>query len=212
MRGFLALCLTTTAGLLATPLPTFAGPTTCPTGALCFDESTEGVPHLIFDSPLFLGAAGAGSGEDFPFIVEVQGLFAPSGPNPVGSFGTTQFVVLTEPGTGTFSDALSFGNIASSGSPESGTTFITFLLASDDENGNPPLDCTFCSASPQVVEDGTFQLAISDFSTGAGSFDIYFRSDLEGQVPEPASLVLFGTAVLGFVVIRGRRGLRRPQL
>ena len=43
----LAICGALFAGLLATPLPGVAGPTTCPDNAVCIDESVEGATPTI---------------------------------------------------------------------------------------------------------------------------------------------------------------------
>jgi hypothetical protein len=80
-------------------------------------------------------------------------------------------------------------------------------LTSDTEIGPALPVCLTCTTE---VEDGTFQLAVFVQITEAGLFSIYLKSDLDPtDVPEPTSLVLFGTALFGFGVIRSRRWLRR---
>src|SRR5262249_30453707 len=131
MRGcFLNFALATVAGLIAIPLPASAVPT-CPSGAVCIDESVEGA------NPTITGPTGTTStvtpvvvavGEEWTITITVPTLSSSGG---TGAFG------LIEPNSGgLLSDAL----VNQSGSSNStNSTFTASLFSGNDlgQIGNP---------------------------------------------------------------------------
>jgi len=129
-----------------------------------------------------------------------------------------------------FNTAFTFGNISAGfdigPAPDTASTFGTFFQSitctacQGGQAGNPPgpLSFTLTNASG---------LSISNFVANAGGY--YFASDIVGNngntgnvaansfvtqapppaVPEPVSLVLVGSALLGLGVIQVRRGSRK---
>src|SRR5262249_41823660 len=88
-----------------------------------------------------------------------------------------------------------------------GVVNFQFQLFSDNELGQIGHTCDFCT----VTEDGTFQEMASFFTFGTSTEPItnpnnrvFLKSDVE-PVPEPASLVLIGTALVGFGIMRRRK-------
>jgi hypothetical protein len=83
---------------------------------------------------------------------------------------------------------------------------VSYNLFSDNELGQIGTTCALCAF---LTEDGTFQqLANNSITTSLiGTVNVFLKSDVE--VPEPASLVLFGSALIGFGAMRRRRGWRR---
>lgn len=195
MRGHLfGAALAGAFGLFAAPLPAQAVPT-CPTNGLCIDESVEGQTPIL--------TAPAGFGTSITTLAEPVGEgWTVTFTFPTGTFTSISLenFALSEPGSGLLSDALPFVLFQEQeGSP----AFLSFTLLSDNELGQIATTQNCCLA---VVEDGTFQFTHNSFTQSGITYDLYLKSDV--KVPEPVSLVLFGSALVGFGVIRRRRTLR----
>lgn len=193
-QRLLGLGLAAVAGLLAVPLPAFADPITCPTtGAVCIDESVEGA------TPTITAPSGFQSS-----VVPVAGAVGEEWTVTITAPYTSTYIIaqidagLLEPNSQSLSDALIATDSVNTGS-QVGWVYDLF---SDNELGQIGTTCSDCVL---FTEDGTFQQVPSVFETDlAGTVNLYLRSDVDA-VPEPASLVLFGSALLGFGVIRRRR-------
>jgi hypothetical protein len=149
-------------------------------------DLTEGVPSIqVFsggadvtvDRVTILGDSGA---EYLHFQLAL-------GPNQVGD-GSKVYGTLLEYAAGQVSDTLAVAFLTDQ-------HYLEVWFASDPAT----LDLTGFTGGiyPTLVEDGTYQLLGWAFNTqiGDGGYSIYVQSDTE--VPEPTSLVLLGSGLIG---------------
>jgi len=206
-----------TATHLAALFIALASPLTAQASAIFIDESVDGAPVVTYTSSAIVGVAvfrdpSAVMPGSESWTVRV--FFAGT---TVGADVGQSGVKLIDPNTGLVSDFAAFFNLDStshlSGS-NPGNSFVEIGVYSSDDTGvfDPRIlpDLGFCgvpSSNPHTgncastIEDGSFQLVVSNVTTSDGTFDVYLRSSV--AAPEPASLALFavGLAGLGF----GRR-------
>jgi hypothetical protein len=200
----LGFCLAALIALFAAPLPAHAIPTVCTINAVCIDESIEGAtPTVTWNSSVIMGANVVTLAPE-EYVITFDAQF------------TNTFVIgfsginLLESVGGPISDGF-FENGAGN---TIGTHVVSFdyQLESDTDTAAAPAGClnlgrTVCL--PAAVENGEFQLAATGDFVDATPIDVYLKSDVEA-VPEPASLALFASALVGFGVIRRQtHNLRR---
>src|SRR5208283_2369954 len=179
----------------AAPLPAAAVPTCPATTGVCIDESVEGaLPTVTIPA----SAVGIITTSVVPISVSVGEGWTIILTFPSNSFDFVDVAnfALIEQGTGLISDDIPLITII--------RNVFSYELLSDNDFGQIAMGCTSCVSS---IEDGTFQFTSNSIGFGGATYDLYLKSDLD--VPEPGSLVLFGTALVGLGVIRNWRGLRR---
>ena len=201
IRGSLAVSAAFVAGLFA--MPAFAGPTTCPTGAICIDESIEGQnPTVIAPSNVTTSVVRL-----VEPVGEAWGIHI-SAPFTDRFSVTNNGTGLLEPGSQSQSDFLE--GVGELSQPQPHVILESYDLFSDNDLGQIGTSCILVgpgqNCAQLLTEDGTFQLIPNNtFSTDqVGTLSVYLRSDVEA-VPEPASLAIFGTALAGLGVVRRRR-------
>jgi hypothetical protein len=121
-------------------------------------------------------------------------------PNTAGATISTalpQQLWIKDPGTTNVSDRLFISNLGTSGSP-----ILYFEFISADP---PTLDCSQNSPNGcQLTEDGTVQFAIAVNWSDGTQDTVNFQSG-PAPVPEPASMLLLGTGLVGLAGVVRRK-------
>ena len=171
-------------GLVASLALLFFQPLAAAAGTITFLDTTDGVTETFGGDAIGrVSELGGCSGTSEVCIV---GLAAPQG-STGASFNSTNIL---EPGSGQLSDTIL---VEVRADPPFLNLRITFT--SDSESGSPSTQV----ASPFITETGADQFASTiTWLPGGATDDIRFQSDVE-NVPEPTTLLLWGTTAVGLV-------------
>ena len=130
------------------------------------------------------------------------GIFGAGNP----ALGTYRFNIWSDAAHTQLSDTLQFFIGFSSGFV---LGFQQMEFISDLDSGPPLTALTTGGVLPHnvvdIIENGTVQTALTLTSTVGDQFNVRFQSDVE-RVPEPGTLLLVGTALVGLVSRSWRRG------
>ena len=175
-----------------------AAPGSVHAAAVTIDDVAEGTPVVTSQGCAF-GAFVIGQPERVEVLCVYNAFNAAGGPLLTAGHPVRLGFNIYDPANGMLSDTLTM-EFSYVDSPVFGlyNTFADFLFTSDTDDGSPlaPLPASIKPIS--VVETGLFQNldAYINAALPNSGMSFSFRSDVE-QVPEPGSLVLAGSALIG---------------